>query len=453
MDSTTSFIKVNTEDVLKFILAANQRIIFAKPAFLGQEIEALIEVKATRGTKIDLYMEPGDKAIRLGFGDKASLELIHDNGDCFNIQLVDRIRMAILCVDNNALLYGPTLSFAEAETMQSSFANGILCKGAVADDIIKQFPDLEVDAQKSKKVKDNLIKFPGGYTPDETIIKLQDNVSEAIGDTLLNLKTNPAVDPTQLQKISVYRNKYKIVQQTIYGIRIENKRINLKPFIRLLPTNVDRLRSSWNVFNREDIDALQDTKTFWIELKKLEEKYKGSLLDAGRFGKLLDTTKKADYVNDVTELISDFKAYWGDEPSDEVMERFAVEGDTDARKSLKEILDNSRHGLVKYLASLCPKNEDFLNIVFRQNRHLREIYGKSRDEQAIIMEFVYIFVLDKLRFPSVDDIINTIDIKTDFYDVSDELLKDKDFADIIEKHELHPRLTSLGYKQVDQDKL
>ena len=266
-----TLLKIGTDDVLDYIAKARERIIFAKPAFIAAEIDALLKVKQHYNVKIDLYMEPEDKAIRLGFGEKEALDLINNNLHSFNIQLAERIRMAILCVDNTALLYAPNLSFAEPETTKSTFANGILCNESVSKEIIKQFPVLGDEELSIKKSKDNVIIFPGGYLPDETINELQENIASTITSTIESLVNNPAVDPSQLQKISIYRNNYKIVKQEINGIKIENKRINIKPFYKFFPTVAENLQSSWSVFTHGDIDALQDTKSFWREFKKLED--------------------------------------------------------------------------------------------------------------------------------------------------------------------------------------
>lgn len=446
------FLKINNDAVLDYIDRAKKHIIFAKPAFLAVEIEALLKAKEQHNMIIDLYMEPGDKAIRFGFGEKLALDLININTHCFNIQLAERIRMAILCVDNTVLLYAPNLSYMEPETSKLTFANGILCDEAVSKEIIKQFPTLDNKETKSKKISDNVVILPGGYIPDETINKVQDNIAR----TIKILEDNPAVDPSQLEKISIYRNKYKIVRQEINGIKIENKRLSLRAFNALLPKKLDKLHSSWSIFTREDIDDLQDTKSFWRELKSLEVQYADSLLDAGRFGKLLDIKKRKAYETDIIKLKNDFKEYLGSNPSQEVYDRFALQKNKNEKKidkkDLSVILDNSRRELEEYLISLCPLTEDFLEVIFRQYRHLRNIYNKHKDREAIVKEFVNIFVLDKLKFTDIDDIINTIDIKVDFYDISDELLSsNEDFKKIIENYEVDLRQTLFGFEYVKRD--
>lgn len=160
------FLKINKDTVLNFIGKAGERIIIAKPAFLTVEIEALIKAKKEHKINIDLYMEPEDKAIRLGFGEKSALDLINANLYSFNVQLAEHIPMAILCFDNNALLYAPDLNLPETETHKPTFVNGVLCNGSAAKVIIDQFPPLGNKERTKSKVSGNIIKFPGNYFPD-----------------------------------------------------------------------------------------------------------------------------------------------------------------------------------------------------------------------------------------------------------------------------------------------
>jgi len=160
------FLKINNDTVLNFISKARERIIIAKPAFFTVEIQALIKAKKEHKINIDLYMEPEDKAIRLGFGEQSALDLINTNRYSFNVQLAECVRMAILCFDNNALLYAPDLSFAEAEIPKTTFANGVLCNGSAAKVIIDQFPPSRNKERIKRKVRANVIEFPGNYFPD-----------------------------------------------------------------------------------------------------------------------------------------------------------------------------------------------------------------------------------------------------------------------------------------------
>jgi len=314
--------------------------------------------------------------------------------------------------------------------------------------IIDQFPVLQAHEKTKRKTKDNVLILPGGYIPDETINKLQVNMVKTIAKTIASLEENPAVDPSQLRKISIYRNKYKIVHQKISGVKIERKSLNLNQFYTLLPASTDKLHSSWTIFRKKDLDDLNVTKQFWRELKKVEDKYAGSLLDAGRFGKLLEIKKKTNYLEDMTQLVVEFKAYLGGELGPTGKNRFFRKG-KNQKKSLAEILSNSRRELEEYLVSLCPETDIFMEMIFHHNPQFRDLVGVY-SKKAIIEQFVHRFVVDRLKFIDVDDIIGSINVTVDLYDISDELMASPDFAKVIENHELNVRQITLGFEPVSE---
>lgn len=55
-------------------------------------------------------------------------------------------------------------------------------------------------------------------------------------------------------------------------------------------------------------------------------------------------------------------------------------------------------------------------------------------------EFVKLFVMNKLKFPDVNDIIKKIVIKLDYYHISDEMIFDnKDFQKLMDEYKLDLR--------------
>ena len=159
-NNPVSFIKVTTNEVIDFIASAKKRIIFAKPSFFKNEIEAIIDTKYQEDIFVEIYMEAGESAIRYGFGETSALELISANIGLFDTHLADRIRIAILIVDNNALVYMPNLSFIEEESNALTFPNGFLCNEDVTEDIFRQFTARNSDNIIMEKLE-NVLFFPG----------------------------------------------------------------------------------------------------------------------------------------------------------------------------------------------------------------------------------------------------------------------------------------------------
>lgn len=440
-----SFVRVTTKDVLNFIKVAKKRIIFAKPAFLKQEVKFLYDAVKEKSVYCNLYMEAGDAAIRYGFGETSALEFINEKFGAFSVHTADRIRIAILIVDDKALVYMPNLAFIEEEASELSFPNGFMCNEDITKEIVNQFEEKTSNNDVVEKVE-NVILLPGGYIPllDSVV------VNSSIKESIKSLKDNPAPDPAKLKKVQFYRNNYKILKMQICGVRIENKKINLRSFYNLLPEVNKRLRSSWNILESKDIDELQDTKSFERELKKIKDNYKEYLFDAGRFGSIIDVRKKSEFEEEINKLKEDYKKYLGKNADEEVKERFGiVDSNEDSSKTdLETLLKKSREELEEHLLKQCIGNIQFLNKVFNECRHLKEKNNnEGMSQEEVLKEYINIFVMDKLKFTDIDEIISKIDIKLDWFDLSDELIfNNNDFKEIIGKYKLELRKTSEGYE-------
>lgn len=440
-NNPVSFIKVTTNIVIDFITAAKRRIIFAKPSFLKKEIEAIIDTKKLRNIFIEVYMEAGEDAVRYGFGETSALKLIHGNLEMFNIYTANRIRIAVLVIDDRALVYMPNLAFIEEELSELSFPNGFLCNKNVTEDIVSQFEAKDTNNIEIDNV-DNVIIFPGVHIP---LLK-SNEIINGIKNSIEILDQNPAVDPAKLKKVNFYRNNYKIVKMQILGVRINNKSLSIKPFYSLLPNVNERIKSSWNVITSKDVDELQSTKLFEKELDKIKDQFKEYLFDAGRFGSIIDVKKKDEFIKSINKLKSDFKSYLKNEPNEEAKKRFE---NKNQKSDLKTILDKSKVELESYLLKLCPEFKEFKEKIFSEYRNLKMEYEYGqKNEEEIMKEYVSLFVLNKLKFTDVDELIERIDIKLDWYDVSDELLFDnEDFKEVIEKYGLELRKNSVGYER------
>ena len=71
----------------------------------------------------------------------------------------------------------------------------------------------------------------------------------------------------------------------------------------MLDNRDEREARSWNIFSTDDLKKLGDTKLFYSELKKIIENY---LLDAGRFGYILNIYKKQKFDKEIKKLKDEF---------------------------------------------------------------------------------------------------------------------------------------------------
>ncbi len=95
----------------------------------------------------------------------------------------------------------------------------------------------------------------------------------------------------------------------------------------------------------------------------------------------------------------------------------------------------------------CRDDKGFIDNMFKKDRYLKNQVksGKTTMENAQ-KEFIEKFIDNELKFPDVDEIIDKINIKIDYYDISDELLyNNEDFEKIIEELDIECRECEEGY--------
>lgn len=158
------------------------------------------------------------------------------------------------------------------------------------------------------------------------------------------------------------------------------------------------------------------------------------------------------YKKDIDQLKDDFICYLRGTRDERVTRRFQPDCSAmqiDVKKDLQTVLKESRDRLEKLLSDDCLSNPIILGEIFASGkyRHLKHKYKAGENEGQIFKEFTELFVCNELKFPASSDIINHIDVKLDFYDISDELINDNDdFMKIINSHELKPREVSEGFE-------
>ena len=446
------FVKVSNEKIINFIHQAKQRLLFVKPAFFKWEIEQILSVKENNYIpQCEIYLENGDEAIRFGFGDHDALELMKSKQDLIMVQLVDRVRLSILVVDNNCLIYSPSIVHLDDKDKPSDFPNGFYGDKNVVEKIINKFPTYTFN-KPSTVDNEHIDSISNPFEGIEEIVKQHhQNITEELGRTITILKKNPPVDPSNLRKVNIYRNNYKILKRQIVGIMINHKKINLNAFNRLLSTNNKRLLSSWSIFTNDDIQELQDMTYFGKELQTIDDDL---LLDVGRFGLLIETTKISEYNKSVNSLKEEFVDFMKEIPQDKNRFIEYKKNGSNNTKSLNQVLEDSRADLIKYLITLANAEEAFEKIIFKEDRSIkRDFELKKINKEDMFERFINNFVDNTFKFPNKEELLERIDIKHDFYDISDELLNNNpDFDIFIKKYDLdNLRRYGEGFEQIEME--
>ncbi|NHM30664.1 hypothetical protein [Neobacillus terrae] len=421
-----SFVHVTKELIESFLNSAKRRIIFAKPAFYESEIDLILNLQNEYNLLCKLYFESNDQSIRFGFGEQSALRKIVNQIESFSIEIVERIKLAILIVDEEILIYPPKIAFFDSniEDFKNGLPSGLFGGPEITSKILEFFPPSQIQFKEVEEGPITILDIPIFEKEDRI------NIISNIEKTLDDLDKNPPTNPNNLRKVFIYRNKYKLVKYELQGIQISNKKLNLNPFIKLLDEQNERLKSSWNIFSKSDLEKLQDIAWFKREINFIVDDY---LVDMGRFGYIISIDRKKEFEEAFEKVKTHFKLYIKGEAKEGNI--FITEKSLGSPPNIKEILNSSKEELINYLINISENNAE---IIIRLNRHLsQKVDNGLITTKHALREFISEFIDNKLRFPLEEEIIERIDIRIDYYDISNELLyENEDFRSFLNVHNL-----------------
>jgi len=436
-ESPVQFIKVSKEVVLSFLKGAKKRIVIAKPGYFVDEIDILLSFAKKKNVRCDVYVDTNDNSIRYGFGEQAALEILNSSFKYLNVKGANYIRMAIVIVDDKVMVYSPVALSWEDVPEEIDFPNGFIGKKSLTNSLIRQIDgeaEAEVIAIEGTKMTIDSFRM---------LKKKQADIHSEITETISKLKENPPIDPAKLKKIRFYRNNYKLLKMTIHGVRMKNKSISLRPFNRMLPNTIQRLKSSWSVLTSEDVESLKAIKDFLSSVNTISSQY---TFDAKRFGTLIELKNKRQIENCIAFQVYDLL--------DQLMGASHLENDPHqkaSKKSLVDLLKESRLALINHLYPQVKDEKNCWDKLFEHDKFLqRKMNEQEIKESDAVKQAVETFIDFKLNFPNAQEMIEYIHVEFDYYDISDELLSKEEFIENVKKFELQIRDYQEGYSKSSQ---
>ena len=426
INSEVHLIEVTKDGLLDFLKTARRKILIAKPGYSRDEIETILGLIKNHQIESTVYVDPDESVVRYGFGEAEALKMAKDNVGALNLQTIHGIRLSVVIVDDKGLIFTPAALSWEEEPKELVYPNGLEGGKTLVDQLLEQF-----NATGSEQsLPRNVTTFP-----TVTIQEIQKVVTEqSLNETIEALEKNPPVDPAELRKVNFYRNLYKLMKYQIRGVQVRNKTLDLRPFNKLFPESNKHLKRSWQVFSSEDIENISEFPGFRNEILDLVDQH---TVDVGRHGYLMALDKK----KTLEDLI--------DKKEEGFMESLKKEGGPG--EALRATLSQSRTGLANYLAKEVNAAQQFPEALFADNRILLKKLSdqncSKEDKARIVQEVIEDFIEYELKFPEVKVLIDAVEVKLDYYDVSDELLNDEDFKKRLSKAGIKPREYDEGYEK------
>jgi hypothetical protein len=160
-------------------------------------------------------------------------------------------------------------------------------------------------------------------------------------------------------------------------------------------------------------------------------------IDVGRHGYLIPLSKKREFEANIKKKKEAFMV--------------TLKSEEGSGSALEQILGASRGKLNLYLVQEIMADLNCLDRLCADNRMaIKRLKDKDRpdhEKSQILQEVVDDFIDNKLRFPKTTDLISSVDVVFDYYDVSDELLSDDEFKNVIKAAGIDPRTYSNGFEK------
>ena len=105
------------------------------------------------------------------------------------------------------------------------------------------------------------------------------------------------------------------------------------------------------------------------------------------------------------------------------------------RQNLGSLLDRSREALKRYMFQMIKNNPGSERGLFKNEKTLLKMVKNGEMElNKALPEVLDMFITHRLKFPDADELLKKMDIKTDYYDVSNEMLyEDDEFKGILKR--------------------
>lgn len=369
---------LNTSKICKYIKNAVNQVVFVAPA-IHNDISIELLHAFERQIEVTIIVDESPEVERMGYGNVESLITLSKNS--IDLRKCSGIRIGFLNVDDISYIYSPVPTILQDEPVNNSFPNAILLSEIEARDILNSiFPnennEVEIAAESIQK----------------------DEIDNAVKD----IEARPPIKPELARRMTVISSIFQIVDVEFKGSGLKNNSIQVNPEVLGLKNNelTKKFNIKFSMFKNADIMELDKLKDDFENLKKRH------LIQVTKVGNLILTKNRKIFDNGIKKIRSSI--------NEESKELIMVITDLINRdkESLKEIIVANVNELgSEYKKQLVyPREPNEVNVNKAIDWKIQKMFGSPES------------YLDKLE------------LNYKVYNVSDQLIDDKDFRESLEKH-------------------
>ncbi|MCW5769288.1 MAG: hypothetical protein KIT19_11450 [Phycisphaeraceae bacterium] len=219
--SQSSAITIANDETLKALIqSAQRRVVFLGPAVTKTVAEALANVWKRLGKdQVSVVLDVDPEVYRLGYGDQEALTTLEEVGQHLGTMLHRQagIRIGLVIVDDQTLVYSPTPRLIEAGPKKESQPNAVLLGPPPA------------------KVAAELGQGPEGVKAQR--IGLDKAELEKIAEVKTELKENPPLSFDIAQKVRVFNAYFEFVDLSLESVLIQKRSVKLPPDLAKFTTD------------------------------------------------------------------------------------------------------------------------------------------------------------------------------------------------------------------------
>jgi hypothetical protein len=345
-----------------------------------------------------MCLDVSEHAIRLGYGEIQSIELLKANH--LLVQHVEHLRFALIVVDGNGYSFTPNALYLESDAASSLGFNAI-----------KLTPDQtrEASVRLSPAAKALALAQCADGPTKEALSQINPTIEPTpVHDTIVAgignmLKEAPPVAFDVSRQVRVYNAYLQYIELSMTGAAIQRQKISMPRSLQALGTaNTElegRFKTSFDLLAK---DNALSSKKLEKDLKEIRDKFTSSLgKDRGR---VLLVRNKERFLKKIEEL-----------------DKKLTDHGKAVQQNLQKSIDDSKEAIVNIYVPILKAN------------HLEDMVielGESPNDNTIRT-----WVTEQLNgvFPCAEELIKKMELRYDFKDLTYETLNKKEFITNVKK--------------------
>ena len=401
MDSSKDlfFTQISSQSLEEMIEQAKESVILAAPGLQQNVANALVKTAARLGKEMVIVcLDASEHAIRLGYGEIQSIELLKANQ--LLVQHVEHLRFALIVVDGNGYSFTPNALYLESEAASSLGFNAIKL---TADQVREACARLSIAAKAIAVAQCENDGTKQQLQNIDTDIKHQIIEDSSVVKISQALKEAPPQAFDVSRQVRVYSAYLQYVEVNMSGAAIQRQKVAIPKILQSVgATNNElegRLKTSFDLLEK---DNTLSSKKLDKKLKELRDAFTPSL--GKTHGRVMLKSNKV-FFNQEIEL---FKKQ---------LEEHAKK----VESSLQSDIDESIAKIAKYYLPIVKAKPPL---------DMRGKLGNHIEDDTHVTDWI-IRQLNGV-FPTANKMISNIYVSIIYKDVTFENLNDKEFLNAVE---------------------